>query len=63
MKIHEEKAPAGYIAGADVEFTAESIASTTEGYVLKPVDTKNVSGSEVTITNSLIKVLVKNTKK
>lgn len=40
MKIHEEKAPAGYIAGADVEFTAESIASTTEGYVLKPVDTK-----------------------
>lgn len=63
VKIHEEKAPAGYIAGADVEFTAESIASTTEGYVLKPVDTKNVSGSEVTITNSLIKVLVKNTKK
>lgn len=63
VKIHEEKAPAGYIAGADVEFTAESTASTTEGYVLKPVDTKNVSGSEVTITNSLIKVLVKNTKK
>ena len=63
VKIHEEKAPAGYIAGADVEFTAESIASTTEGYVLKPVDTKNVSGSEVTITNTMITVLIKNTQK
>lgn len=64
VKIHEEKAPAGYIAGADVEFTAESQDNSAKtGYELKPVTKTGVSGSEVTITNTMITVLIKNTQK
>ena len=64
VKIHETKAPTGYIAGADVTFTAESQDNSAKtGYELKPVTKTGVSGSEVTITNTMITVLIKNTQK
>ena len=62
VKVHETKAPDGYIPGNDVTFTVES-ESNSSGYVLKPVAEKEISGAMVTITNSLVKVLVKNTEK
>ena len=62
VKVHETKAPDGYIPGNDVTFTVES-ESNSRGYVLKPVAEKEISGAMVTITNSLVKVLVKNTEK